>query len=240
MAGIPPFAAFFSKDLILEQEYLAGFSFLFYVGLTASILTGVYLIRAYFLTFLGSSRTDPALYQKIKEAPKIMLTPLLVLALLCLTGGFIGADIDGQPLLQKFLRSIGLSPSEIELSHGFVSSPETWLAIFGAFAGVISTAFAYSKFSKNFGEALPVLRKAFYIDEIYDYIIVTPLKHSAEIIDTQVEPKVIMQPISTFGHWTMGLANWFQKFQSGQIRSYIAWMVIGLFFLMAYIAFRGV
>ena len=53
MSGIPPFAAFFSKDLILEEEYLAGSKILFYVGLFASVLTAFYLMRAYCHYILG-------------------------------------------------------------------------------------------------------------------------------------------------------------------------------------------
>jgi NADH-quinone oxidoreductase subunit L len=237
MAGIPPFAAFFSKDLILEQEYLAGFPFLFYIALAASILTGVYLIRAYFLTFWGTTNTQPALYTKITEAPRIMLMPLFILALLCIVGGFIGADIDGQPILQHFLTNIGLSPSEIELSHGFDSSTETWLAILGAFVGVFATAYAYYRFPKSLGESLPVLKKGFYVDDIYNWLFVKPLQSAAETINSKIEPRVIEQPIRSWGHWTMDIAGWLQRFQSGQIRSYIAWMIIGLFLLISSIAF---
>lgn len=195
MAGIPPFAAFFSKDLILEQEYLAGFPFLFYIGLAASILTGVYLIRAYFLTFMGNSHTEPALFQRIREAPLIMILPLLVLAFLCMFGGVLGIDIRGDSILETFLKDLGLTPSEQELSHGFVSSMETWLAILGAFLGVIATAVVYHKFAKKLGEPLPLLKKAFYIDDIYDTAIVNPLNEVAAVIDTTIEPKLIERPI---------------------------------------------
>lgn len=237
MSGIPPFAAFFSKDLILEQEYLSGFSILFYIGLIASVLTGVYLTRAFCLTFTGTSRSEPSLYSKIKEAPKIMVAPLLLLALLCIVGGFLGVDLHGKTVLQTFLADIGLSFAERELSHGFYSSAETWLTIGGAFAGVIAAAVAYTRFQSSLKSPLPILKKAFYIDEIYNFMIVKPLAALASFIAVDIEPIFFEGSLRQTGRLTYGISRWMQRMESGQIRSYLAWMVLGMIFLLAFMVF---
>src|SRR5262249_12259411 len=86
MAGIPPLAAFFSKDMILEEEWHAGLRSLFIVGVIVSILTAFYLIRAHIFTFYGESRLDKKILKVVHEAPKVMLSPLFVLAFLTIAG----------------------------------------------------------------------------------------------------------------------------------------------------------
>jgi NADH-quinone oxidoreductase subunit L len=237
LAGIPPFAAFFSKDLILEQEYLAGYKTLFYIGLIASILTGVYLTRAYCLTFLGAPRMEEHELKTVKEAPNVMLLPVAILALLSIFGGFLGYTFDRAPLLQNFLREVGVKPVEEELRSGFVLTPETWIAIAGAFLGVILTAWIYTRFAHRLGSPLPLLKNAFYVDEIYEAIIVKPLKAVARTIVQIFEPRIFEGSIRGVARGVQGIAHWMQHLQSGQIRSYIAWMVVGSVLLIVYFVF---
>ena len=69
LSGIPPLSAFFSKDLILEQEYETGHDVLYYIGLITAILTAIYLTRAYCLTFLGHLHLEEKVLKMVKEAP---------------------------------------------------------------------------------------------------------------------------------------------------------------------------
>jgi len=237
LSGIPPFAAFFSKDFILEQEYMSGFHLLYYIGLIASILTGVYMMRAYCLTFLGPSLTEPSLYEKIKEAPKVMLAPLFVLAFLCIFGGLLGVNVHGSALLPNFLSDIGLTPAERELSHGFSATDETVLTIAGAFFGVITSLIVYTRFSSSLQAPLQVLKKAFYFDTIYNTLFTYPLSKLATWINTFFEPFIINAPLQKMAKSTFHIAKWMQQFQSGQIRSYLSWMVLGMVFLLVYLVF---
>lgn len=237
MAGIPPFAAFFSKDLILEQEYLSGFEILFTIGLAASILTGAYLIRAYCLAFLGKPTPQNTLYDSIKEAPFIMIAPITLLAFLAMFGGFLGFNFGDGPILERFLSHIGMTPAEKELSKGFMLTPETWMAICGAFLGVIVAAIIYTRYVKDLGPTLQFLKKAFYVDEIYAAVFIYPLEKISRFIDKILEPAVFTRGITSSVHATQSIARWLQQFQSGQIRSYLAWMVVGMLLLIVYIVF---
>lgn len=231
MSGVPPLAAFFSKDLILEQDYLAGFHTFFYVGLAASILTAFYLTRAYYLTFMGKSRLEEKILKAVHEAPSVMLIPVSILALLSIFGGFLGS-FSAHPILETFL---GESDVKLAVPDGIIFSPETVMSIIGAFLGIGVAAFIYIRYGNQLGtRTFAFLRKSFYIDEIYDKLIVNPLKKLSLFIDYVLEPDVFVGSIKGLAQGTQGIAAWLQRMQSGQIRSYVAWMAVGMVGLIIY------
>lgn len=236
LAGMPPFAAFFSKDLILEQEHHAGLDFLFYVALTASTLTAFYMMRAYCLTFTGASRggADKEA-ENPKEAPKIMLTPVWILAILSIVGGFLGFAFTKKPVLVEFLNQIGISPSEIEMSSHFRFSEVMALALAGGLLGITIAALLYTKFYDKLGHTVKLFKKAFYFDALYDFLFVRPLRALSKAISGFFEPKIFGESIQQVSQATQSTASLLQLAQSGQIRSYVAWMAIGAAFLLAYI-----
>ena len=206
LSGIPPLAAFFSKDLILEETYAGGFITLFYIALFAAILTGFYLTRAYCLAFTGPLLEEN---KNAKEAPAIMLIPVTLLAVLSTIGGFFG--------------------------HPITPSFSLWLSVAGAFLGVLSAALIYTKFVDKLGQPFTFLRKAFYIDELYDVLIVKPLKMLSSFIDRILEPKLFVKAIDASGSAAESMAGTLQLMQNGQLRSYVAWMAIGAVFLIGYL-----
>lgn len=227
MSGIPPFAAFFSKDLILEQEHMAGFDKLYYIALATAVITGFYLMRAYCLTFTGRPNLQDKVLKAAKEAPRIMLLPIMVLAFLSIFGGFLGFGIREMPPLERFLQSVKISPAELALSHGFTLSPEVWLSIAGAFLGVGSAAWLYTQRRDSLGKPIESLTKAFYIDQIYDTLVVAPLKKLSSLIAFLFEPKLFEGSIHAVTVATQKVSASLQRIQSGEIRAYVAWMVIG-------------
>ena len=237
MSGIPPLAAFFSKDLILEQVDHTGFHILFYIGLLTSILTAFYLTRAYCLTFTGAQRLEEKIIKVVKEAPAVMLTPVSVLAILSIFGGFLGFSIGEPSLLENFLAKVGVTLANNEMSHGFHLSTAAWLSIFGAVIGVSAAAVTYTKYADRLPGPAKLLTKSFYIDEIYWKGIVVPLKTLSKSIVEVIEPKVFDGFVTLTAQATQKGAKWLQAFQSGQIRSYIAWMAIGTAILIVYLVF---
>lgn len=237
LAGVPPFAAFFSKDLILEQEFLAGYETLFYIGLAASILTGVYMIRAYCLTFLGPQHLTNDEAKHVHEAPFIMLIPVGILGFFAIIGGMLGYSFGDVPLLAGFLKEVGVTHIEEELHSGFVLTPETWIAISGSVLGVLITAFIYTRYSDRLKAPIALFKNQFYVNELYDWIFVRPLKWISRVIASILEPKVFEGVIDGAAYTAQGVAKKLQLVQSGQIRSYIAWMVLGSVLLIAYFIF---
>lgn len=233
MSGIPPFSAFFSKDLILEQEHMSGHVFLFYIGLIASIFTAFYLTRAYCLTFYGHSRLDEKIFKTIKEASRIMLVPETILAILAVFGGILGFAINTPPILEQFLISVdGIFPVD-----GFHVSIEMWESISGAILGVGIAVFLFKRYLPLLLRPIPALRKGFYINELYHTVLVSPLRILSEIVVEFFEPTIFEGMIRGMTLVTQKIAFLFQRIQSGQIRSYVAWMIIGMVLLVVYFIF---
>ncbi len=234
MSGIPPLSAFFSKDLILELEHVAGFETFFYIGVIISVLTAFYLTRAYCLTFLGNPRIEEKILKVVHEAPAIMLIPVTILSLLAAFGGFLGFHCDSLPVLEVFLSELGLTGAEKELSTSCVFSIDLVIAILAGFVGVFTALILYKRYLPALVKPLPVLKNGFYIDQFYEAVIVNPLKGLANIIADFTEPKIFDGMISAATGVTQVGAKTLQHFQSGQIRSYVAWMVIGMALMIVY------
>ncbi len=237
MSGVPPLAAFFSKELILGQEHLVGFDLLFYMGLFTSILTAFYLTRAYCLTFTGTSRLPPAIENAnppLHEAPKIMLIPCSVLLAFSIVGGALGFSATGIPPLLNFLKEVGITPTEYELSTHFAITLELNMAVIGAFLGIGLAYLLYTIYPKQ-EKPIQLFKNAFYIDDIYHSYIVQPLKKISYTLSNHVEPNIFSGSLQWITKATSSLAIFMQEMQSGQIRSYVAWMAATAAFLITYI-----
>lgn len=237
MSGIPPLAAFFSKDLILDVEHLAGFQILFYVGLATSIITAFYLTRAYCLTFLGKPRLGDKILKMTSEAPFIMLFPVAILALFSIAGGLLGFGFGRMPVLEQFLLDLGITAEEKILVNSFLTSHETMMAVISALLAIAVAVIAHTYFFDWLMRTPKMLRKGFFIDEIYWALVVLPLTALARMIAFVLEPKVFDRFLDTIGNWTEKVAFQLQRFQSGQIRSYAAWMILGAVFVIVYLVF---
>ena len=90
IAGVPPLAAFFSKDMILEAAFASGHVVLWFIGLVAAGMTAFYMFRAYFLAFEGESRVEPEKAHHLHESPSTMTIPLMVLSVLSIVAGWVG------------------------------------------------------------------------------------------------------------------------------------------------------
>lgn len=237
MSGIPPLAAFFSKDLILEQEYLAGYKVLFGVGLFTSFLTAFYLMRAYCLTFRGPLRIDDAEKSlPLQEPSQFMLVPVFILTALSIVGGFIGVLPWGAPYMESFLGQIGVSlPFAAPETH-FLFSNETWASIAVAIAGLGLAAMIYTRKTDARPQAPQLLKNAFYVDAFYDKIFVRPLAAVGRFIVSYIEPIVLNGSILSLASGSAWCGSLLQRLASGQIRSYAAYMVAGVVFLLLYFA----
>lgn len=235
MSGVPMMSAFFSKDLILEQEHLAGFNILFWIGLLASLLTAFYLTRAYVLTFMGKNLLPEEKLKNIHEAPSIMLIPVGILAFLAIFGGILGFSLHGMPILEDFLAKSDVTLAE-KTSHTLFTY-ETTLSVIAAFFGIGTALLIYTRYKNRIDGPIKFLQRGFFINELYEKCIVHPLQLISAFIAQFIEPKIFESSIQKTVSTTQGTAFIMQKMQSGQIRSYIAWMALGAVFLLSYLIF---
>jgi len=171
----------------------------------------------------------------VHEAPFVMIGPVSILALLAVFGGFLGYAFGEMPVLEGFLDKIGVTLAHHHFSGNYVASYQTVMSIIGALVGVIVGAVLYTNYVDRLGSPIMFLKKAFYFDEIYDYTIVRPLEYLARFIDKTLEPRFFDKSIRLTTESTQGTAALLQKFQSGQIRSYVAWIVSGLVLAIVYL-----
>jgi NADH-quinone oxidoreductase subunit L len=228
IAGIWPFAGFFSKDAILFAAYQQGSlgKALWFVGLVTALLTAVYMFRLWYLTFFGESRS-PEIHPH--ESPWSMLGPLVILAALAFCGGWIGIERFAAFLAPATgARTVDAGSGNLELIMSVVAVA---VALIGWY---IADLFFRQKPARpaEIAAALPtgykVLANKYYVDEIYGAVVVKPLM----LFSTYFLGWVVDKAILGGAAWLLGGIATFcgavlQRWQSGNIRSYAAWLTAG-------------
>lgn len=205
MAGIPPLAAFFSKDLILEAVFQRG-PFAVYACLTtAAVLTAIYLIRAYALTFHGNHRTDPEKLKAVKEAPKVMLIPCGLLSLCTVFGGILYPHID--------------------------FSLTTGISLIGSILGVAGSWLLYKRYPDLLKSSIAILKNGFYIDRFYEKTFALPLRMLSSFVVYILEPRFFTGMLEQIAFVCQKWATLLQQLQAGQTRIYFGWIVTGVMVL---------
>ena len=228
IAGIPPFAGFFSKDAILYAAYMHGASgkALWFVGLVTALLTSFYMFRLWYLAFLGKPRgTD----EHHHATPWSMLVPLVILGLLSLCGGWIGIG-----RFSAFLApSVGAPPIE---TGG--ASLELILSIAAVAVAILGWYIAHLFYKQGsdrpakLAAALPggykLLVHKYYVDEIYGAMVVKPLLViSRYLLGWVVDKGILGGSVWLLGGHRQVRGALLQRWQSGNLRSYAAWLAAG-------------
>src|SRR5829696_398919 len=192
IAGVPPLSGFFSKDEILAAAFARGgenpIYYVFYgMGVLAALLTAFYMARLLTMTFLGENRTGEAERQHLHESPPVMTGPLIVLGILSVIGGVFNlpAFVGAEALLEHWLEPV-IAPAHpfyaLEMPHGrvefFLIGAAVAVGLLGLLAGYRATMgrkiVPASESPDDTGLAR-VLNRKYYVDEIYDRLIVGPL-----------------------------------------------------------------
>jgi NADH-quinone oxidoreductase subunit L len=179
LAGVWPLSGFYSKDSILAQALEAGFErhrvsgfLLFGVAVFAALLTSFYMFRLLFVVFFGPAKTESAAHAH--ESPKVMTTPLVILAVFSVVGGFIGIDV-----------FVGKMFSHGEAHGGWIESVlqpfghNLLAALFGLLAAIVGVSLAAALYWNATKDPLAIhlgwfsraMRNRFYFDELYSFLI---------------------------------------------------------------------
>jgi len=239
IAGIYPFAGFFSKDAILYAAFLQepNGKVLYAVGLMTALLTSFYMFRLWYLAFMGKSRSEDV---HAHESPLSMLGPLVILALLSICGGWIGMERFGAFLAP----SVGMRAAEIVQWHlvipgtQFTVSLEVLLSVVAVLIALegwlIADRFYRRKPARpaQWAAAMPggykLLANKYFVDEIYGATVVKPLLgFSKYILDWVVDVGILGGVAWLLGGVAMLTGAILQRWQSGNLRSYAAWLAAG-------------
>ncbi len=240
LAGIPPFAGFWSKEEVLGS-LLAHQPVLAVALLLASFLTAVYIGRLFLLVFLGRPRLADDARARGHESPWVMTVPLLVLATASLVSGFFGAGFLGQRL-QHFL-SIGAAGAEAQGTPVWFTA----LAITVGFAGLAAAWLGYGRSPERAGDALGfdiqlretlgraygVVERAYLVNEFYGRTVVGPLVAAGRFLWSGVDGRVIDRAVDGLARVIPGLGGLVRRVQSGEVRDYLAAVALGVILLVA-------
>lgn len=266
LMGIPPFAGFFSKDEILTDASDSQFG-IFLILTTAAFLTALYMGRQIFMVFYGEHRSEPA--KHAHENPPIITVPLMLLAFLSLFGGII--NVPGLHPLTTYLSRV--------LEHAHVTEFNFVIAPLAALLAVVAAVIAWLLYGrkpmregetdpleKSLGPLFTALNKAWWIDELYDRVIVRPYvwlsTFLAEVIDwrfwhdwfhdsliaapfrrftawlTEFDLKVIDGAANALANGVVVAAGSLGKLQTGYVRNYALAIFVGAILIIAYILLR--
>jgi NADH-quinone oxidoreductase subunit L len=228
ISGVPPLAGFFSKDAILVAAYHHA-HWMYWAGTITAGMTAFYVFRAMFMTFFGEYRG----HEHPHESPAVITIPLAVLAVLSVLGGFIRIPV----WLEKFFPA--------------AEAPEEFsLVVISVAAGLIGIALAYvmyiakpalaNSISSNLGGLYRLVYNKYFVDEIYDGMVVKPLVAGSRVVLWRgVDAGLIDGVANGIGSRSQGLGGWLKLLQSGNIRSYATWVLFGSVILIVALGLVG-
>jgi NADH-quinone oxidoreductase subunit L len=241
LAGVPFFAGYYSKDMIIEAAYAAGSGmgqYAFVLGIAAAFMTAFYSWRLLFMTFHGESRATEEVLSHVHESPKVMTVPLIILAAGAIGAGFLfsGSFIgDGRAEFWGNAIFVLGDHDIIEAAHHV----PLWVKVLPIFMGASGIGLAWwfyirrpdipGAIANAHREAYLFLLNKWYFDELYDMIFVRPAKRLGYFLWKDGDGRVI----DGFGPdgisaAVQGLTRRVVRLQSGYIYHYAFAMLIGV------------
>ncbi len=245
IAGIPPFAGFFSKDEILAHAF--GYNkFFWFLGVLGSLLTAFYMFRLFYLTFYGKFRGTEEQHHHLHESPKSMTIPLVVLAILSVVAGFIGIPevLGGNHILHSFLEPVFVNSNYRMFSHHLSHSTE--LTLMGVTIGAVALTIylAWINFVKKntvpradstiINPVQKTIYNKYYVDELYAALFMKPINWLSEKMHRYIEVNIIDRIVNYIGESVKTSSSYIRLIQTGRIGFYVFAMVIGLILILLF------
>ncbi|MEO7837305.1 MAG: proton-conducting transporter membrane subunit, partial [Acidimicrobiales bacterium] len=253
IAGVPPFAGFWSKDDILLAAYDKS-PFLWGVGVITALLTAYYMSRQVFLVFYGGERWKKAPAAAAHgghdaargghggaphEGPWVMTLPLVVLAALAALGGLLNLPFGKLARLEHWLEPVfGESLRHVEAS----SAHKQALAAAAGGAALVGIAIAYSIFiraRRTTAFEPPVLQRAWGIDALYSTLIEKPGYALSSFASRVVDAQVIDGAVNGVASLVRAVGGQLRKVQTGYVRNYALGVAFGATVLLGLVVVRA-
>ncbi|MHB8534492.1 MAG: NADH-quinone oxidoreductase subunit L [Sulfuricaulis sp.] len=258
LAGIFPFAGFFSKDLIVEAvhgSHLPGSGFAYFAVLAGVFVTAFYTFRLLFMTFYGKPRMDEHTLREVKESPWVVTIPLMFLAFFSIVAGFMfidplvfgdyfGAALKVLPA-HDVVREIagkyqgqGLGPF---IAHGLQSAP-----FLLAVAGIVTAWMMYVRYphlpdrARAKAEAVyTLLLNKYFLDEFNEFVLVRGARAVGRLLwkigDVKLIDGLAVNGTARVIGWVSAIVR---QIQSGYVYHYAFAMILGLFLLITFYLHR--
>lgn len=263
LSGMPPFAGFWSKDLIIEATMVREMGWVsevaYYALLSGVFMTAFYTFRMFFLTFHNTDRVPAETKAHLHESPKVITVPLLILAIGAFGAGlwgYYGLDIANPEVMNGFFGS-SLFVMEAhnplirleELEHaGHLSLLSEYMPLILAILGIATAWFMYFKESTlparlvaAFPRLHAFLLNKWYWDELYEKIFIRPAQCLGMLLWQKGDLAMIDKGVIHGGIVDSVLAGAakLRRMQTGMVYHYAYGMVIGLFGLLTWLMLKA-
>ena len=247
IAGVPPFAGFWSKDEILLYVY-ANNRGLYVVGLITALLTAYYMTRQVIMVFYGEAKWKDHAHDhgahgdfEPHESPKIMLFPLIVLAGLSVVGGAMQLPFSKKlHFLEHWLAPV-VEESEANISKTWAYENKYVLLVIAILIAATGIAAAFAVYGKKKVKAVEprVLEQAWFYDAGAAKLVGGPGRAAFNAV-AWADSRIVDGAVNGTATLVRNVAGQVRKSQNGFTRVYAALMAVGAVALLAWFLFRGV
>lgn len=258
IAGIPGFAGFFSKDEILWNTFNAPAygHVLWVIGWLTAGLTALYMFRMVLVAFHGEFRGGEEAWHHVHESPRVMLIPLVLLAVGAVFSGYVQVPrflFGGVEKFTEFLSPVlgtsgvheavetGAAASHgLEINLAVASVAIALLGIFIAFFVYFSKAGRAKAIAEKFRPVYSLLFNKYWVDELYSAVLLKPVLLIStwglwKFFDLLVIDGLF---VNGSGFAVRGIGRGLRHLQSGRARSYAGWVVLGAVLIVVYLTFK--
>ncbi|MBI1939128.1 MAG: NADH-quinone oxidoreductase subunit L [Ignavibacteriales bacterium] len=250
IAGVPGLSGFFSKDEILWNAYANGGFILWLVGVVTAMMTAFYMFRLLSLTFYGEERFDHH-HVHPHESPAVMTTPLIILAVLSLIGGYIGMPKifvgENGNLFEHWLEPVYAPALEKLALYGSHSHFEEILLMVVSVVLALSAIYfalqVYTKkpqiaenTSKKFKGLYNLLLNKYFVDEVYEAAVVQPIQKGSEKVLWKFADSFVIDGIVNGAAKVVDVGSAFiRKIQNGIAQFYAVVMMLGIALVLLWV-----
>ncbi|MBW7837771.1 MAG: NADH-quinone oxidoreductase subunit L [Sphingomonadales bacterium] len=251
LTGVPFFAGYYSKDMIIESAYAAGSEmghYAFVLGVGAAFLTSFYSWRLIFMTFHGAPRASEDVMHHIHESPPVMTIPLIILAAGAMLSGVLFAGyFVGHGYAEFWRGSLTLAGENVmEAAHHVPGWVKLMPLIMSASGFVLSWLFYIKapdvpgRIARMHAPIYQFLLNKWYFDEIYDFLFVRPAKALGRFLWKKGDGATIdgLGPDGVSAA-VANLAARARRLQSGYVYHYAFAMLIGVAAIVTWFVAMG-
>jgi len=226
LAGIPPLSGFWSKDEILLGAYAGGYTGLYILGSLVAFMTAFYMFRLIFTAFFGSNTNG----HHAHESAPVMTFPLLILAVLSIIAGFVGSPFMNN-IFGHYITAPGVAHHE---ANGMIMTISSLIAVAGIFlAWVIyqKKMVSAENLKQRFEAVYNVLYNRFYVDQIYQRLILIFVDGSARLLEW-FDLNIVNGVVNGLAQFTGWSGRTLRYTEDGQVQTYALYMFAGVLIIL--------